>query len=185
MSIRQILTGASAVLLILATVSPIDAGKGKRSKQTQSLSLDEADWSLEIDLPRFKIEERATRPDGSGTMLRGASRKTEMIASVFLERNPELSSKEECKEHYWSKAMQGPFPKSNVEFISTETMEQVHHFVKEYKGIALMQKSVNAFMYRDDVCVDVHLSKVLYESKDAELFTAILDTVRFSEESQE
>ena len=170
------------LLLVGAPSSTASAGKEKRNKNVESLSLEGATWSLQIDLPRFKIDERATRPDGSGTMIRGGSRKTDVIVSVFLERASDLHSTEECKEHYWSKASKSPLPKSDIEHKSTDSMALVHWVVREYQGIPLMQKNINAYMYRDGVCIDIHLSKVQYEPEDDALFSAVLDSVRYSDE---
>lgn len=179
---RRIARVGLLLLIVGVLTSSTFAKKEKRNKNVESLSLEGTTWSLQIDLPRFKIDEQATRPDGSGTMIRGTSRKTDVTVSVFLERAADLHSTEECKAHYWGKALKSPLPKSDIEHKSTESMALVHWVLREYQGIPLMQKNINAYMYRDGVCIDIHLSKVQYEPADDALFSAVLDSVRYSEE---
>ena len=178
---RRIATLGLLLPLIGSLSVPI-AGQSTGSEDTASLSLEGKTWSLLVDLPKFKIEERKTRPDGSGTMIRGASRKTDVVVSVFLERAPNLQSMEECKEYYWGQASRSPLPKSEIKHEVTGSMALVHWLVKEFQGISVMQKNVNAYLYRDGVCVDIHLSKVEYKAADDALFTAVLDSVRYSNE---
>ena len=71
----------------------------KNSKKTiKVLSLPGKEWSLLIDLPKFKILERETLADESETRILAINRKTDVIVSVYLERDPEFSSKVECRD---------------------------------------------------------------------------------------
>jgi hypothetical protein len=48
-------------------------------------------------------------------MIRAHNPDSDVVVSAFLERNPELSSTEQCREPYWAKAARSPFDKSDVE----------------------------------------------------------------------
>jgi hypothetical protein len=158
------------------------AGKPDRKAGTQTLSLPDKSWSLLVDLPGFKRDEHSTLPDGSGTMIQASNKKTGLVASVFLESRPDLDSTEACEADYWGQASKSPLPKSEVQHVTVGPLAVVHWLVREYLGLPLMQKNVNAYLYRDGVCIDVHLSKVQYEPKDEALFTAVLTSVRFSDQ---
>lgn len=172
---------ALSLIFIAIGVSVAD-GKPARKAGTQTLSLPDKSWSLLVDLPGFKRDGRRTRPDGSGTMIQASNKKTHLVASVFLESRPDLDSTEACKADYWGKASKSPLPKSEVQHVTVGPMAAVHWLVREYRGLPLMQKHVNAYLYRDGVCIDVHLSKVQYEPKDEALLTAVLTSVRFSDQ---
>jgi len=172
-----------ALSLMLVTLSiGAAADKSGRKAGTQALSLAGKTWSLLVDLPGFKRDDEGTRPDGSGTMIQASNKKTNLVASVFLESRSDLGSTEECKADYWAKASESPLPQSEVQHVTVGSMAAVHWLVREYRGLPLMQKNVNAYLYRDGVCIDVHLSKVQYEPKDEALFTAVLASVRFSDQ---
>lgn len=172
-----------ALLLVLALpFASLGWARGEKGS-TQSLSLEGAGWSLLIDLPRFRVDAKETRPDGSGTMIRGSSRKTGLVVSAFLERVPaSFGSASDCKEHYWSRTSQSPLPKSDVEHSSNAAMEVVEYMVEEFQGLSVMQKNVNAYSYRDGVCIDLHVSKIGFEATDDSLFTGVLESVRYSDE---
>ena len=48
-------------------------------------------------------------------------------------------------------------------------------------GRSIRQQNVHAHLFRDGVCMEIHLSKVLYEPDDERLFEAVLRTVRFAD----
>jgi hypothetical protein len=171
---------ALGVLLLLAFGSSAHSAD-KQSKSITRLSFPGKGWSLLIDLPEFKILEKETRRDKSETMILASNRKTDLVVSVFLESDPEFTSKEQCKDHYWGLASQSPLPKSQVEHVSTESMAIVRFLVKEHEGIP-NQKHTNAYMYRDGVCIDVHLSKAPYAERDSALFATVLQSIRYSDE---
>ena len=161
----------------MCTVSTLMAEKAERTKHTKNLSLDGKGWSILIELPKFKIIDRWTRSDGSGRSIMAFSRKTGVVVSVYLERNPEFESMEECRDHYWDKASRSPLPKSDIERHSTKSMALVH-----WLDPSEPQQHINAYMYHDGACIDIHLSKGDYTPEDEPLIAAILDTVRFSSE---
>lgn len=115
-------------------------------------------------------------------MIRASNKKTDLIVSVFLESRPDLDSTEACKADYWGKASKSPIPKSEVQHVTVGSMAAVHWLVREYQGMPVMQKNINAYLFRDGVCIDVHLSKVQYEPKDEALFTTVLTSVRLSDQ---
>jgi tetratricopeptide (TPR) repeat protein len=150
------------------------------SESTHELALPGKSWSLLIDLPGFEQDRAETRPDGRGVMIQASSREYGVVASVFLESRPDLDSTEACKEDYWRKSARAPLPKSGVKFGAQGALATVHWKLGN-EGDAFQQKHVNAYLYRDGVCVDVHLSKFPAAPSDEKAFAALLDTVRFSD----
>lgn len=179
MSMRMPLTLG---LMLAAIGVGVAADKTDKKAGTQTVSLAGKSWSLLVDLPGFKREEEKTAPDGSVSMFQASNKKTGLIASVWLESDPDLTSTEACKTEYWGKASQSPFPKTDIKQVTVGSMAAVHWTVKEYQGMPLMQKNINAYLYRDGVCIDLHLSKMQYAPKDEPLFDAVLGTVRFSDQ---
>ena len=177
---RKVETALVLVLLVGLTAARTTAELPART-ETLELNLAGEPWSLRLDLPAFEVDKRAALPDGSGTMIQVSSPESGVIASAFLERLPDLASVAECKKHYWPRALLSPLPKSRLSHVDTESLALVYWLGEEYKGVPVMQRNVNAYLYRDGVCVDIHLSKVEYRPEDDELFAAILSTARFAD----
>jgi tetratricopeptide (TPR) repeat protein len=166
-------TPAALALALLAT--HVHAGEG-----TQKLALPGKSWSLLIDLPNFEQDRIETRPDGKGVMIQASHRDYGVVASVFLESRPDLDSTEACKEDYWSRSARAPLPKSGIKFGAQGSLATVHWKLGN-EGDAFQQRHVNAYLYRDGVCADVHLSKFPAAPSDEKAFAAVLDTLRFSD----
>lgn len=169
----------AVVLLVFAAVGEMQAGK--KGKTTYAVSLKGQAWSLEVDLPDFKVERRKTRTGSSQSTLFAAGRHSLVVVSIFLERKANLQSAEECRDHYQAKSADSPFQMSDISRTSTETMAQVHYLIKEFQGVQLNQKNINAYMYRDGVCIDIHLSALEHKPSDGKVFEAVLDSVRYLE----
>ena len=59
----------------------------------------------------------------------------------------------------------------------------VHYLVPEARRLRVNQKNINAYIYRDGTCIDIHISKVDYSQEDDRYFEAVLDAIRFVEKS--
>ena len=101
-----LLAPVSLVLLLAIGISgaqPIPPGGIWR------LQLPDKWWALVIDLPGFVLDEQWPGRNGTRRMIRAHDPETRVIVSAFLERNPELASKEQCRDLYWAKLQKSPF----------------------------------------------------------------------------
>lgn len=172
----------TTVCCTTATISDRNAGtENKWILGTHSLAIPGKNWSLLVDLAGFKLEKEVTLPDASATMVYASNGSTHLVVSVYLESRPDLDSTDACKAYYWGKASQSPIPKSEVRHGTFGSMATVHFLIREFKGVSVMQKNVNGYLYHDGVCVDVHVSKVHYQPKDEALFDAVLESVHIPE----
>ena len=165
-------------LLAASLVAAPAAGRSA----THVLQFPEHAWQLQIDLPGFVLAERRAGPKEPHVMFRASHPETRVVVSAFLERNPELSSKEQCRAHYTAKLLKGPFEHADVEQVGRGRMAIWRAMVPEFRGLPVRQQNVHAHLFRDGVCVEVHLSRVGYEPDDERLFEAVLRTVRFSDD---
>jgi hypothetical protein len=145
------------------------------------LQLPDKAWALVIDLPGFVLDEQWPGRNGTRRMIRVHDPDTRVIVSAFLERNPELASKEQCRDLYWAKLQKSAFPYSDVTMPARGSMALVRAMIAEVQGRPVREQNVHAHLFRDGVCMEIHLSKVRYEPDDERLFEAVLRTVRFGE----
>jgi tetratricopeptide (TPR) repeat protein len=135
-------------------------------------------WGIALELPGFQVVEKGTRPDQSSTMMRAENKSTGVIISVFLERERKALTSIQCRDKYWQKALRSPAKKSGVKSSENDQMALGEYVIKSYGDLQLMQKHVNAYVGVENMCVDIHLSKVQYTDDDAALFSAVLNSVQ-------
>jgi hypothetical protein len=58
-------------------------------------------------------------------------------------------------------------------------MTILEYTIAEFKGVPVQQRNLFACLAKDDVYVDIHLSKMLFKASEEELFTTDLDSAHF------
>jgi hypothetical protein len=58
-------------------------------------------------------------------------------------------------------------------------MALAEYSIDQYRGVPVRQRRLDAFLFRDGYCIDVGLSMLDFESRDRNLFNAILHSIRF------
>ena len=167
-----------ALLVAMLVASPVVA---RAQSGTHVLQLPEHPGQLQIDLPGFVLAERRAGPNEPHVMFRASHEETGVIVSAFLERNPDFTSKEQCRAHYAAKLQRSPLPYSDIEQAGRGRMAVWRGMVREVVDRPVRQQNVHAHLFRDGVCIEIHLSKVRYAPDDERLFEAVLRTVRFSD----
>jgi hypothetical protein len=100
--------------------------------------------------------------------------------SVYLERVQGTATALDCQAT--QKGRLGEKVNCKREKIETKQfagMETVEYTIPEFSGAPIQQRNLFACLPKDDVNVDLHLSKVLYRPDDEKLFTGILDSAHF------
>jgi len=171
----------SLLIVLLLLIKPTSLLYADTDSEEIQLSLPDKTWALGIDLSDFKIENAEFNKGVTGRMLYAINSHTGIIISIFLEKAAFKGDSKVCREYYWNKAKQSPFQKDDLKFSEVGEKALVEYMIKTYQGITVNQKNVNAYMSKDDVWIDIHLSKTNFTPKDEELFNAILKSVNFTE----
>lgn len=168
--------------LFLGNVAPA-RGQQERPQNPLSISLLGLPWALAIDAPGFTVKVNETKPDGRRYLV-AENGNTKVIFSVFLERvDPALKSKD-CREKLQQQVTaSSPFKMKDIRLGQIGEMQTLEYMVPEHAGLTVRQKNLFACMKRDDVYVDMHLSKVSFKPGEGQLFTSILNTVRFTDQN--
>lgn len=154
-------------------------------RQSYEIQLPAQEWDVVLDIPGYIVLVEEMRPDQQGRMMRAANEQTGMILSLFLERERQSMSAQACRDHYWTKTLQSPLPKTAIRSWDTDTMALGEYMVEWMTGQRVMQKNVNAYMGVGTVCVDLHLSKVQYTDQDESLFSSVLKGVRIKSTTED
>jgi hypothetical protein len=173
------------VFLLGATAAAAQENRAASIK----LSLPSTNWGLEIPATGFAILRDATRPDGNVRYLSADDRARGLNLSVFLERMPRSENAKQCREFYWERLRKSPAMMDQVKLSERGEIAVLEYTDKNpgrllpedarKKFEGLEHRHLNAYLAKDGVCIDIHLSKVLKPSEGVS-FNFILDGVRFS-----
>lgn len=132
-------------------------------------------WQLRAQLPGFAIETRKARADGGGVSIFAVDEENGFNVSVFLERQPGLGSAVACRELYWSRLLRSPVP---VELLGRREVGAKALVSGSVAFDGHSQLNTSAYLWADDLCVDIHLSKVDPRPEDYEVFGGIFSSAQ-------
>ena len=138
-------------------------------------------WSVVINSPGFVAQVDEMQKNGRQYLM-AANDKNGMNLSVSLERSPQGADANTCPE-YVRKRVEGlsGLGLQDVRYFTVGGMAAAEFLVPELKGIKLRQKNLVACTAREDVYVDVHLSKVQFKPDDEPLFTSLINSVSIAD----
>src|SRR5712672_2397590 len=147
-----------------------------------SVWLPSKSWALELPAPGFVVKANEVQADGRRYFL-AENEKTRLIISVFLELMKAPAQPSECKRSLEDKVKRDSSLSLNglkgVAYGEADGMETVEFSMAEVNGVPVNQKNILACLIKDDVFVDVHISKVFFKEADKPEFDALLQSISF------
>ena len=142
------------------------------------------DWALLVDLSGFQLE--APQPYRAGTCVRfaGESDEPDLMVTIFFEPTDRVNDPKTYRERYRKdvlgrKKMAGVrVRRRNIRESERDEMA-VLRYTNIFPKDGSHQEGVNAFLVRDGVWIDIHLSSSEDEAMADELFDDFLGSVRF------
>jgi hypothetical protein len=148
-------------------------------------------WKLLIDSPGFQVKkpvsktiDNGVQPDGRVYLL-AQNATTKVNLSVFLEKVRGKATVDGCKKAQQHRLTQNvPYDRQDASMRMDGDLEIVEYTMTEMHDASLhessiRQRSIFACIARDDVYVDIHLSKTNYTPEDEQAFKAVLTSVHF------
>lgn len=139
-------------------------------------------WAVELDGAGFTTRSNEIQPDGRRYFL-AENTKTRAVVSVYLEALKAPAQPGECKHSLEEKVKRNSSLASGAlrGVIRRESGEmQILEFtLPELDGVPTSQKNIFGCLIKDDVFVDIHISKVFFKTADQPLFDALLQSFRF------
>jgi hypothetical protein len=136
------------------------------------------DVMLTLNTAGFTLVESSASEMGNGAKLFAVNPETGMVMSLFLEFTTEEGDAFAAREHYSTKMQRSPLRKTDIELSEVDGVPVVEHTVVWAEGEPMSQKNYNAYWSRNNIWVDLHLSKMDATADDDELFLATIRSVR-------
>jgi hypothetical protein len=151
------------------------------SLNSVKLSLPGKTWSLVLDLPGFSVEKNELEADGRRYLL-ATNSASGVVISTYLEKVKAPANMEGCKVSLQNRAKaHTPFKKLGVSIYDLEQMKVLEYLVPEIEGRRIRQKNFFVCLPKEDVFVDIHLTKTGWQPGQEKLFAEILANLRFEE----
>src|ERR1700722_1232123 len=139
-------------------------------------------WALQMQAPGFSIEKNDIQPDGRRYFL-AQNKANKMVASVYLEAMSGTPAAGECERSLHDKEVRfAPLSSQSLKdvvYSDKDGMEVLEYLLPDAKGAPIKQHNVFACLIKDNVFVDIHISKALYTPADNPDFDAVLASFRF------
>ena len=159
---------AAALLAVSASGQPASA--------PLRIALPGIPWAFKIDAPGFVVKQSGVQQDGRWSLL--AERGPEVL-SVMLEGGREKATLDSCKGTLRARTQSPLFEISGVKQAQQGEMATMEYMVRELGGQRIDQKNLFGCLVKENVYVDVHLSKAKFEAADQTSLTTVLNSARF------
>lgn len=168
-----------AVELVLLSFGFCTAISAQRSAPRLEVTMVNEPWTLAFDVKDFSIKENRVQPDGRVYLL-AENQKNMVTLSVYLERVQGTATASDCQATQKARLDEKvDYKREKVETKQAAGMEIVEYTIPEFGGAPIQQRNLFACLPKDDVYVDVHLSKPLFKPEDEKLFTEMLNSAHF------
>ncbi len=173
---------ASCILLIL-TVGPFARARPQdgKSKESVRVSFPGKNWEIVVDSPGFAVETQGAKSDGREYLLANNS-KTGIELSVTLEESKDGADSKTCPEFLRKRVdALSELGVKDVKPSEINSMAVIEYLLPNPGGVPLHQKNFVLCTAKEDVYVDVHLSKVQFQQSDEALFLDVLAQLHISD----
>ncbi len=146
--------------------------------ETTRLALPGKTWALELDTTGFNVQDENIRLGFKGRSIQLENPGTLMIVSVFLTASYEGLTVTEIRDRAFDrlKAKWSMSDPAKYEQKDRAFLEYILKDVPPLKGVN--QKNVFIYMLRDEVQIDLHVSKVDFKPEDEKLFNNMIGSVK-------
>ena len=170
------------VFCLLFFSSPAASGQATPATQTSDVWLPGKTWALELDGTGFTTRDNEIQPDG-GRYFLAENSSTRIVVSVFLEASKEPMQPGECRHSLEEKAKRNASMASaalrGVAYRESGELQILEFVLPQLDGVPKNQKNIFGCLIKDNVFVDIHISKLFFKPSEQPLFDALLQSFHF------
>jgi hypothetical protein len=175
--------------LVLPGIDTVDAQDAPATPVTQvapgtvtsNIWLPGKAWALELDGAGFTTRDNEIQPDG-GRYFLAENTKSHILVSVLLEAANAPAQPEECQHSLEEKAKSNATLASaklkGIDYRTSGELRILEFTLPQFDGVPKNQKNIFGCLIKEDVFVDIHISKLFFRASDQPLFDALLQSIR-------
>ena len=138
-----------------------------------------APWTLTLPKENLTVDKRQVKPDGQYGYFLLRDDKNELNISMFIEPAKDCKNSKACRDMVWKLGNPSWENPQNVVLSEIGEVSFFEFLMPSYRGQPLRQQNMYVEFVVDEFWVDLHISKVLYQPKEHELFERLVASIRF------
>lgn len=143
------------------------------------LTVPAAPWTLTLPKENLTVESRQVKPDGRNGYFVLRDKKNELNISLFIEPATDCKDSKACRDMVWKLGNPSWENPQNVVLSEIGGVSFFEFLIPSFRGQPVRQQNMYAEFVVDEFWVDLHISKVLYQPKEHELFERLVTSIRF------
>ena len=171
---------AAGFALLLGGIFPIaEASPQTATNLKMEIGFPGEPWTLVFDAEGFKTNINGLQQDGRA-YLEATNQSTYVTLSVYLQKVHGKATAEGCKKNQKNRLAQNvDYKREKIETREAGGMAIVEYTISDFHGVPLQQRNLFACLPKDDVYVDIHVSKTLFKVQEEELLNTVLNSAHF------
>lgn len=172
-------------ILILLTLCQTPVIAKTSDEERIGFTVPSAPWTLTLPKAGLVVETQQIRPDGRYGYFSMNDEKKKITISFFIEPVSKCKDSKSCRDMVWklgNPAWENP---QNVVQSEIGDVSYFEFLMPSFRGVPVKQQNMYAEFVKDGYWVDLHISKVLYEPQEHELFERIIKSIKFEPKSAE
>ncbi|HXM36245.1 MAG TPA: hypothetical protein VN920_13720 [Pyrinomonadaceae bacterium] len=168
-----------AIVCLTLVIFQASLAARRADDKRMGFTVSDAPWTLTLPVNDFVVERRQFRPDGRSAYFMMSDEKTHLNVSLFIESVADCDTSKSCRDMVWKAGNPGW---ENPQNVVQSAIGEVHCFeflVPSFRGQPVQQQHMYAEFVVDGFWVDLHISKMLYETTEHELFERIVKSIKF------
>ncbi len=174
-------TAVCGLLLLIPGATALAQSQNSPIQESLSVGFPGKTWQVKIDSPGFIVQSNERKPDGREYLL-ASDTTSGLILSVTLEATGAPADAKTCPDFLKNRvaglANLGP---TDIKSSEISSMAIIEYMVPVAAGAPVRQKNLVMCTAKDNVFIDVHLSKVQFHPSDESLFTDVLNHLRIED----
>jgi tetratricopeptide (TPR) repeat protein len=170
------------VIFLLSLLGGIAHAQDAAAPAKSDVWLPGKPWALQLDGTGFTTKANEIQADGRRYFL-AENTKSRFVVSVYLEPSKGPVSPGECKRSLEEKAKHNATLASGelkgVGYRENGEMQILEFTLPELDGVPTNQKNIFGCLIKDNVFVDIHISKIFAKPADGPVFDALLQAFHF------
>lgn len=142
-------------------------------------------WTVVMSAPGFKKEADEMKTDGRRYYF-AANAQMGTDVSITLEEDPKGAESKTCPDYLRKLVRQNSsLGIKDVHYSTVGSLSVAEYLIPTFQGVPVQQENVFACGAKEDVYLDIHLSKVKFRPEDEAFFSTALNSVAFVNYAEE
>ena len=177
--LNRILVSTLCGITLLLMICPAATAGGAADEKRMSFTVPAAPWTMTMPADDFKFAQKQIKPDGRNGYFYVVDEKKGLYVSLFIEPAIKCTDSKSCRDMVWKMGNSAWVNPQNVVLSEIGEVSIFELLVPSFEGQPIRQQNMYAEFVVDGFWVDLHISKILYQPAEHEMFERIVKSVKF------